>query len=397
MLGFMLSRSYFSSGLVTAALIGGSLLALRRGQRQRPDLFPLYRPLHRLLEPTSPRQLAVVFNPSKERTEAVGQIIMEAVVAANWPRPRFYETSPENAGFAAAQQAVAEGADLVLAVGGDGTVRAVADALVASGVPLGVVPLGTGNLLARNLGMSVADIHSCVNIALHGQPQAVDMIELDFLPPSPRFSGRVRPPQGPVRFLVMGGAGFDAQIMTDTREDLKARIGWLAYVEASFRHLLSRRRPALISVDGAPFVRRKVRAVLLANTGKIQGGVQLASVAQLSDGQLETVVLSPRNLTSWARLVLEFALGSHSPRFPVVEHFVGSEVEVRFPAAPLPVEVDGDVLGEVGGLRARVLPGAVLVQSYPDSLRVRTLGDAFEAREALLEQNHRWWQKVLNL
>ncbi|WP_237225200.1 diacylglycerol/lipid kinase family protein [Rothia nasisuis] len=379
----------YSSLAISAALAGaGAVFVVQRGRRARPDLFPAYRPLHRMLEPGDPQQVAVVYNPTKDRAESVIAMITSDLGTANWPKARFYETEADDPGFGMAQRALEEGAQIVLAVGGDGTVRAVASALEGTDVPLGVVPLGTGNLLARNLDMDVSDLHACINMALHGERRAIDMIRME-----------MQGEQGldPVNFVVMGGAGFDAQIMTDTKEDLKARIGWLAYVEASTRHMFTRRRSAIITVDeGAP-IHRKIRAVLVANTGKIQGGVNLASTAELSDGQLEVIVLTPRNLGSWLRLTAQFIIRPARPRYPVVEHFVGKDVHVRFPGARLPVEVDGDVLGEVTDFYAQVRPGAVLVNVYPEDMQIRSLSDLIDARDDIAQQHRRWWQRLLRL
>lgn len=386
----MLSRSATLTALAVSAALtaGGVALAVRRGQHRRPDIFPVYRPLHRMIEPGPPQQVAVIYNPTKERAASANRLITAALGHADWPRARFYETQAEDPGYGMAKRALDEGAEIVLAVGGDGTVRAVATALAGTGVPLGVVPLGTGNLLARNLEMDITDLRACINVALHGEGRAVDMIRMS-------MSGVGELPT--VDFAVMGGAGFDAQIMTDTREDLKAKIGWLAYVEASMKHMFTRRRPAVITVDGGKPIRRKIRTVLIANTGKIQGGVNLASVAQLSDGQLEVIVLTPRNLLSWIRMTGQFILRPRRVFFPVVEHFVGTEARVYFPQAPLPVEVDGDVLGEITSLHAKVLPAAVTVKVYPDGLQIRSLTDFLEAREELAAQQKRWWQQLLGL
>lgn len=391
MLVVMVSRSVFVPVVAVAAGgVVGAALGVHRARRVRPDLFPVYRPLHRMIEPGEVRQVAVVFNPTKSRAGTVLDMVTAELARAGWPKARLYETTREDPGGGMARQAVADGADVVVAMGGDGTVRAVADGLRGSSAALGIVPLGTGNLLARNLEMDVSDLHACINVALHGESRAIDMIHLEL-----QGVGTTNLP--PVNYLVMGGAGFDAQIMTDTREELKAAIGWLAYVEASVRHMFTRRRPAMISVDGGNPFGRKIRTVLIANCGKIQGGVNLASVAEASDGQLEVIVLTPRNLLSWVRMSFQFIARKPDVWFPVVEHFVGQEIEVTFPKDPLPVEVDGDVLGEVTALRARVMPGAVCVNVYPDNMLIRTFDDFMQARDALVEEQRRWWQRFLRL
>lgn len=387
----MVSRSTILVASVTGAGVAAaaSALLMRRARLARPDLFPVYRPLHRMIEPGEPRQVAVIYNPTKTRAEAAVRMITAQLGFANWPRAFFYESTLEDPGTGLAQQAVKDGADTVIAVGGDGTVRAVANGLVGTDARLGLVPLGTGNLLARNLELDISDLSGCINVALHGTSQAIDMIHLELTGHGKELD--------PIDYLVMGGAGFDAQIMTDTREDLKAKIGWLAYVGASFKHVFTRRRPAQISVDGGTPFARKIRTVLIANCGKIQGGLNLASVAEASDGRLEVIVLTPRNVISWLRLAGQYMTRRPDTRFPVVEHFVGTSVTVDFPHQPLPVEVDGDVLGEVDSMTATVVPGAINVNVYPEELEIRTFSDLVEAREDLVEHQVRWWQRLLRL
>ena len=96
-------------------------------------------------------------------------------------------------------------------------------------VTLGIIPLGTGNLLARNLRLPITDIAACINIALNGTHQLVDAIDMSAESAEGDVTNHM--------FYVMSGAGFDALVMNDANEDLKARIGWLAYVHSGLNHI----------------------------------------------------------------------------------------------------------------------------------------------------------------
>lgn len=380
-----LSRQKILAASALVAGVGYTLatrLVLRAGRRNSPDLLPTYSPWHIVLEPGEQKHVAVVYNPTKVRALQGCKMVSQQLQDAGWDKAIFYETTAADPGFSMAQDALAHGAELVIAIGGDGTVREVARALAHTEASLGIIPLGTGNLLARNLDIPFDDISACVNIALHGQVQRIDMIHL--------VAEDARGAAYEHDFLVMGGAGFDAQIMTDTREDLKARFGWIAYIEAGAKNLISPRRSVSIAVDGAPAFGRKVRSVLVANTGTLQGGINLTAVTNAQDGQLEIIVLTPRNLLGWVRLAAQLIARRHI-LFPVVEHFVGKKAEVSFINHAQPLEIDGDVVGNVKSLQAEVIPAAIGVHLYPAGQeRTRKLSDIpqelIESRELIQQQ-----------
>ena len=158
-----------------------------------------------------------------------------------------------------AHEAAVSGADLVIAIGGDGTIRAVCEELAGTGVPVGIVPAGTGNLLARNLDIPLY-LRSAVDVALNGQDRAIDMVEV---------SGDK---MEDATFLVMAGMGFDAAIMEGVNEDIKAKVGWLAYVWSALKSLMF---PAIridVSVDGGEFTRHRARTLVIGNVGFLQAG-----------------------------------------------------------------------------------------------------------------------------
>jgi YegS/Rv2252/BmrU family lipid kinase len=295
--------------------------------------------------PSSPAVVspAVVANPSTLDDPAASRDqVAKALADAGAPEPAWYETTADDPGRGPTARAVTGGADLVLALGGDGTVRACAAALADTGVPLAILPTGTGNLLARNLDLPL-DLAAAVGVAVHGQRHAVDVAELDGEP-----------------FVVMAGCGFDARMLDETNDDLKASVGWAAYVQAGLRTL--RRAPVVdveVELDGR---RRRARSVgvLVGNVGRLTGGVALLPDARPDDGRLDVAVLTPDGLLAWAGLAVRVLLRrTPKPRHLQVE--TAQQVVLRW-ANAVPVEVDGDALP---GWRVEVAfdvrPGALLV------------------------------------
>src|ERR1700691_4672925 len=124
-----------------------------------------------------------------------------------WAEPLWLETTPDDTGERLARMAVASGVDLVISSGGDGTVTACAAGVAGSGIPLGVLPSGTGNLLARNLGLPL-QADAALAVALTGAERRLDVGVAN---------GRT--------FVVMAGIGFDAAMLASVSEKLKMRAG----------------------------------------------------------------------------------------------------------------------------------------------------------------------------
>ena len=204
-----------------------------------------------------------------------------------WRRRRTTRGSVEARG-------AASGAHAVLAYGGDGTVRAVATALIGTQVPLGLLPAGTGNLLARNLAVPFADLDAALTVALAGIDRAVD-VGRRWRSTSPVEDQQPRAET----FLVMAGLGFDAEVMASVEHRLKERVGWWAYVVAGARNLRGRQTRVLLSLDGEEPIRRRLRSVIVGNCGELTGGVRLMPDAKIDDGWLDVVVVAPRGVVGW--------------------------------------------------------------------------------------------------
>ncbi len=287
-------------------------------------------------------------NPAKvPDLEELRRVIGEALGKAGWPEPAWHETTPEDPGGGQAKKAMADGAELIFACGGDGTVTAVVTALAGSDVALAVLPAGTGNLLAANLGLGT-DPATGLEVALEGGRRRIDVGVID---------DRC--------FVVMAGMGFDAEMLEDTSETAKKHIGWLAYVGGAAQHLLDRPMRVRIRLDGGSPMPRRARAVIVGNVGRLQGGVRLLKRAVPDDGKLNVAILTPGNLAHWAALA--WAVVRRRERVPLMETYTATRVEIlsnRLQARQL----DGDNISPGKSMKIHVRPRAlVLCVPQPDA------------------------------
>ena len=285
---------------------------------------------------------AVIVNPIKHRDLAGFRAeVCTALADHGFGDPLWLETTPEETGRGLAETAVAEAVDIVLASGGDGTVTACAEGLAGSGVPLAVLAAGTGNLLARNLGLPL-DLPGALAVALGGADRRLDVGVAN---------GR--------RFVAMAGIGFDAELLDSAGEPLKRRLGWAAYVLSALRHLRDRPARARLRADSGLVLRRRAAAVIVGNVGALQGGLALLPGAQPDDGQLDVLVLTARGWAGWLALTAD-VLMRRSRTSRVVRGRV-RELRVDLDRPQL-WELDGEVMGTARELFICVQPGALLVR-----------------------------------
>ncbi|MEU5526118.1 diacylglycerol kinase family protein [Micromonospora chersina] len=279
---------------------------------------------------------AVVVNPVKVTDlDDFRRTVDGALAAAGWPEPTWYETTVEDPGRGQAAAAVEAGAEVVFACGGDGTVMACVTALAGTDVALAVLPQGTGNLLAANLGLS-NDLAAGLEVAVERGMRRLDV-------------GVV----GDQCFAVMAGMGFDAQMLDSTSETTKKRIGWPAYLVGAAKHLRDRPMRVSIRIDDGPPLRRRARSVLIANVGRLQGGVRLLTDAEPDDGWLDVAVLTPRTLGHW--LAMGWAVLRRRDSVPRMEVLRGRKVVITSNRAQ-PRQLDGDLIEPGRSLKAEIRP-----------------------------------------
>ncbi|TDO93692.1 diacylglycerol/lipid kinase family protein [Enemella evansiae] len=318
-----------------------------------------------LADPARPTRVVGVVNPIRPKAEWAAGELRTACEQAGWPEPSIVTTTIAEAGAEQAEQAVADGADLVVALGGDGTVREVARGLAHSGVPLGVVPLGTANLFARNLLLPPGNLRRAIRLALHGATAPVDL---------GRVSVRAHADTGDwlpeETFLVLAGMGHDAHTVLATSAHTKSRLGWLAYLGAGAQHLHRRPVRVRLQVDEQAAEDTEVWSVLVGNCGRIPGGIAVFPHALLDDGRLELMEARVRHPAQWLPVAWQ---GLRHRPVPGSGLVLGRARTVRVvPEQPHPVQLDGDVLPSVGEAVFSVDPGALLVRL--DRPRARRTG-----------------------
>jgi YegS/Rv2252/BmrU family lipid kinase len=287
------------------------------------------------------RRAAVVIHPGKhDDVDGFRAAVGKAMSDLGWAEPLWLETRPDDTGERLAQEAVRSGVDLVLASGGDGTITACVGGVAGSGVPLGVLPCGTGNLLARNLGLPLS-LDEALAVALTGSDRRLDV-----------GAANGRP------FVVMAGIGFDAEMLDGADERLKSRVGWAAYVLSALRHLRERPVRMALLADGGPPQRRWASGVIVGNVGSLQGNVRLLPDAVPDDGVLDVAVLAASGWTGWLRLAADVLLRRKTGR---VAHLTCRELTIQAGRAR-PWEVDGEVAGTTRQLRVTLEPGCLLVR-----------------------------------
>ncbi|PRZ17722.1 diacylglycerol/lipid kinase family protein [Nesterenkonia sandarakina] len=297
------------------------------------------------------RLVAVVVNPTKDSSDDVVRQIHSACSRAGMRAPLVMASSAEDPGHEMTRRALKAGATTVIAAGGDGTVRAVAAELAGTQTALGIVPLGTGNLFARNVGLPFQDLRACVDEAIHGRSHRVDTLDLTLERPDGSTEEEIS--------LVIAGGGLDAEVMGDTRDALKQRAGWLAYGEAGLRHIMGARSSITITVDDGEAHSHRVRSVLLANCGSLQAGMVLVPSAKFDDGHMDAVLFSPRHAWDWARIMAK-TVTRFAADIPVMTVRQAKRATVTMDE-PMPFQIDGDAVGEVISVSARVRPHALVV------------------------------------
>ncbi|WP_221585082.1 diacylglycerol kinase family protein [Microbacterium sp. G2-8] len=310
---------------------------------------------------------ALVYNPVKVRSvNALTAAVSNRSARAGWEEPLLLETSIEDPGQQVTRRALDEGATVVLVAGGDGTVRSVAESMRGSGVPLAILPSGTGNLLARNLLLPLDDVAPMVQAAFDGDAAAVD-IGLATLTRSTGEKERHA-------FVVMAGMGLDAAMIANTNPRMKKQVGWVAYVDGAARSL-ARAAPFRIAYqfEGRSLHSAKVQSILFANCGALPAGIELVPDARVDDGLLDVALIQPAGPLGWIgvwrkiwwdnSVLLRFRLGRRvvsRTRNQSIRYVTGHRIEAAA-SEPHPVELDGDEFGEAARIRCEIDRGGLVV------------------------------------
>ncbi|MGO2820968.1 MAG: diacylglycerol/lipid kinase family protein [Brachybacterium tyrofermentans] len=307
-------------------------------------------------------RVAVVLNPSKfQDAEMFRTRVREVVEKLGDAEVAFYETTVEDPGRGQTRRALQEGADLVVAAGGDGTVRLVSSVLAGTETRMAIIPAGTGNLLARNLDIPLEDPTAAITAALSGKDRRIDVGWL-------RSGGSVSEAAASAEqiFLVIAGFGADAEMIGHTDDTLKKRLGWIAYVVGGVRTILGRSVDVMLDFPDGTRHAHKARTVLLGNVGRLPGGFVLMPDATADNGRLEIVVAGWKGAAGFSQVLTEVVTPKLVPkgrfaertRLSTMNRYQATEVRVATTKAQ-PVQLDGDTDAEATHLIARIDPGVL--------------------------------------
>ncbi|MGO1539937.1 MAG: diacylglycerol/lipid kinase family protein [Leucobacter sp.] len=313
-----------------------------------------------------PEHVAVVYNPARVAIDRLRRAMKEQEIRHGWGESCWYETDREDSGRGAATKALTGKPAAVIVGGGDGTVRAVAETVYESGTPLALVPAGTGNLLARNLGLPLNDVEESVAAAFGGTTRAVDVAIAELEDDGGHRSTHA--------FLVMAGIGLDAEMAEHTSALAKQRLGWLAYVPPIARSVIANRLFHLdYRIDSGRTRSARAHTVIVGNCGTLTGNMLLIPAAKVDDGLLDVVMLRPKGRFGWAEIGTRLTLQgvAHRSRFGrrvlrlapdlrALAYRQGRRFEARF-EIPHGIELDGDGFGLIKRARITVRPGALRI------------------------------------
>lgn len=255
------------------------------------------------------------------------------------------ETTEDDPGAGQTEAAVDRGASIVVACGGDGTVRACLAPLAGTDTALGIIPLGTGNLLASNLAISPG-LRAASGVG-RGADRTIDL-------------GRVNGEA----FAVMAGSGFDALMIRDADDSIKSRFGTVAYVFSGAKHLRADLVHTSVTVDGEEWFEGRTTMVLVGNFGEISGGLEVFPGAEPDDGLLDIAVMSASTLREWSSIVWRLLRGKEQ-RVDLARRAQGRHIVVEHDEART-YELDGEDREPTKRLEFEIEPAAITVRQTGD-------------------------------
>jgi len=288
----------------------------------------------------------VVYNPKaggENQAEELRSTLSQHFTAPRWSL-EIHETTAEEDVTSVCRAACDRGLSLLVSAGGDGTLLYVANALVGRPIPLGIIPMGTGNLLAKVLG-----IPSKLNEAIKLLSGDHTTIEIDTLKVGDRH------------FLSNVSVGISPIIMRDTSSEQKKQLGMLAYFWTIVkRSRLFNLRHYILTIDGKS---RRVRAseIFISNIPFLEKATELYGPPKtLQDGQFELYLASAQTVGDYLRLLWDLFRGPSQPGSKLYHWESHNNVSIDAERAPQMVQGDGEIIGHT----------PVEVQMVPKSVQV---------------------------
>jgi diacylglycerol kinase family enzyme len=316
------------------------------------------------------KRAALIYNPVKldGNGDALRDKVKQLEAEHGWGETIWLETTVEEPGGQQAEQALGEKVELVIAAGGDGTVRVVAEAMRGTGIPLALLPSGTGNLLARNLNLTLDDVDNALTTAFAGDDRPIDMGVIELRNGDSKTKRHA--------YLVMAGLGLDAKMLANTDDDLKAKAGWLAYVKAIGKALGDRNQLHMrYRLDEGATRSVRAHTIMIGNCGSLPANILLLPDASVDDGEFDIVVLRPEGFVGWVQIVVKIfwengvlrrttagrKLMGLTKEVRALNYLKGKEFVLKL-SRPEEVELDGDSFGKATAIRTWVDPKSLVVR-----------------------------------
>jgi diacylglycerol kinase (ATP) len=312
------------------------------------------------------RRAAVIYNPIKVDLDGIRAVVAREQSSNGWGETLWIPTSEDDPGQGPAAEALKAGASVIIAAGGDGTVRAVAEGMRGSSIPLALLPSGTGNLLARNLELTLDDLTHSIHTAFTGDDRSIDLGLIEIT----RADGA----KSEHAFLVMAGLGLDAKMLANTDDDLKKKAGWLAYAKALTATLRDKNelRFRYSLNHGAP---RAIRAhtIIVGNCGALPANILLLPDAAVDDGQFDVILLRPEGIVGWIQIFVKVLWENGVLRrtkagralltreVSALRYVKASDLSVELEHEE-EIELDGDGFGVAKGFHSWVDEGGITVR-----------------------------------
>lgn len=329
-------------------------------------------------ENTSPPQTAAaIYNPIKVDLQAIKSAVAAEEKAAGWKPTQYFATTEDDPGQGATQEALDAGANMVIVAGGDGTVRAVAEVVHDSDATLALIPSGTGNLFARNLDLTLDDIEGSVHTAFTGVDRPVDIGLIEIRDENEKLTKHA--------FVVMAGLGLDAKMLVNTDEDLKKKIGWLAYVGAIAKSLADKSELHVrYQLDTGRKHAGRAHTIIIGNCGSLTANVLLLPDAAPDNGFFDVAVMRPEGVVGWLQImgkvfwengVLRRVKGGEAlttKDVHALNYVKAKQMTLRLRNAE-EIELDGDSFGKAIALKTRIKPAGLLMRvPQPESGDAKT-------------------------
>lgn len=291
----------------------------------------------------NPKDAIFIINPvsgvgehSKRKAE-----IVSIAKKLGWHGKIHETTKTRNAGMIATEE-MNDGYKHIVVCGGDGTIMEALQAIINTDIVLGIVPLGTGNLFAQNLDIT-GSRKEMIERALFGKKQKVDV-------------GKANE----TIFAIIAGIGFDAEVMKNAKREMKDKFGFLAYLYTGLQRLHRKANVYRITIDNKPPKVYKARSIMVANMGKLQGGIEAVPDAHSQNGMLRIGIVRASGVPAWLSLLGSAVLGNinKSPHYTLLE---GQKIAIEPIKGPKHYQCDGNLFPPTKKLLVEIYPKAVTV------------------------------------